>query len=142
MRSSTSRVTPCILPGSLLKSGTPNLGPPFFCDFPEDKTDDNGKPIVWPKSLQTYFGGYLLKDSRQRRYGGNMTKMFLIWLFFGSCSPTGQFVYFLPPLLPTPCALTLAVLACPCACARPAPHRHPIRGVRSERSICLFFIKP
>ena len=27
------------------------------------KTYDNGKPIVWPKSLQTFFGGYLLKYS-------------------------------------------------------------------------------
>ena len=29
----------------------------------EGKTYDNGKPIVWPKSLQTFFGGYLLKYS-------------------------------------------------------------------------------
>ena len=26
------------------------------------KIYDNGKPIVWPKDLQTFFGGYLLKD--------------------------------------------------------------------------------
>ena len=27
------------------------------------KNDDNGKPIVWPKRSQTFFGGYLLEDS-------------------------------------------------------------------------------
>ena len=27
------------------------------------KSGDNGTPIVWPKSLQTIFGGDLLKDS-------------------------------------------------------------------------------
>ena len=41
------------------------------------------------KVSNLFFGGYLLKDSGQRRYG-KKTVIFFFRSFFRSCGPTGQ----------------------------------------------------
>ena len=51
-------IAPVSCPRLRSTSATVDVAP-----FLPSKTDDNEKLIFWPESLQTFFGGYLLKDS-------------------------------------------------------------------------------